>query len=39
MNDLSIEALIALYEAASICVELNNGRITRMMIEGGNDNE
>ena len=39
MNELSIETLIALYEAAKVCVELNNGRITRMTIEGGNRNE
>lgn len=36
MNELSVEALIALYFATKIRVEINNGSITRMFIEGGN---
>lgn len=39
MNELTVETIVALYEAAKVCVELNNGRISRMMIEGGDDNE
>ena len=39
MNELSIETLIALHEAANICIELAAGKITRMFIEGGNENE
>lgn len=39
LNDLTVETLIALYEAARVCVELKAGSIKRMYIEGGNDNE
>lgn len=39
MNELSIETLIALHEQAGVCVELKDGKINRMFIEGGNDNE
>lgn len=39
MNDLTIETLIALHDRAGVCVELKNGEIRRMYIEGGNDNE
>lgn len=39
MNELNIETLIALHEAANVQLEINDGLITRMFIEGGNENE
>lgn len=39
MNELSIENIIALHEVANVQLEINDGLITRMFIEGGNDNE
>lgn len=39
MNDLSLETLCALNDAANVVTEINDGKIVRMYIEGGNDNE
>lgn len=39
MNDLRLETMYALNEAAGIVAEVNDGKVTRMYIEGGNDNE
>lgn len=39
MNELRLETLYALNEAAEIVADINDGKITRMYIEGGDDNE
>ena len=39
VNDLSLEALVALNEVANIVVDINDGKVVRMYIEGGSANE
>lgn len=39
MNELRLETLYALNEQANIVAEINDGKIVRMYIEGGNCNE
>lgn len=39
MNELSLETLYALNAAANIVADINDGKIVRMHIEGGNVNE
>lgn len=38
-NTLSIKAIDIICSSTDIIVDINNGHITAMYIEGGNDNE
>ena len=39
LNGLRIETLLTVYENVGATCEINDGRITQMYVEGGNDNE